>query len=160
MKKFYDAFCRFEVIVTSLLLVTITILVLASALARTVGHPINWGVDISMLLFAWSVFLGGDIAVRTTDLICIDMLVKKLPKQIDKAIVIFFYVLMIAFLALLVVYGTQLCLDTKKRLFQVLPLSYVWCTACVPIGSFLMIISASIRLSEVIKMPLERWRQT
>ena len=159
LQKGYKKFCQVEELVASLLLLIITSLVFVSAIARTMRYPLNWAVDISLLLFAWQVFIGGDIAVRNTNLIGVELLVNKFPGIVQKWLKIIFFVLIIMFLGVLVYFGVPLLLDNWKRLFQVLPISYSWCTLSVPVGSFLMIISASIRLVEIIKKPVSFWEQ-
>jgi len=151
MKKFYRQVCKIEESLTSLLLLLICMLVFLSAIARTIRHPLNWAVDISLLLFAWEVFLGGDVAIRNTELIGVDIFLKMFPIRIQKILKIIFSVMILAFLGVLVIYGIPLCLDSTKRLFQVLPISYAWCTLSVPTGAFLMIISVIIKLVALIK---------
>jgi len=153
----YKKFAKGEEIVTSFMLVAITILVFLSAVARTIHHPLNWAIDFSLLLFAWEVFLGGDIAVRNTKLIGVEILANKFPARGQKTLKLVFFCMMIAFCLILTYYGVILCLDNTKRLFQVLPISYSWCTLSVPVGSFLMVISSSIRIKEIIKSPLSEW---
>ncbi len=92
LQKGYKKFCDFEELVSSVLLVAITILVFVSAVSRTVGHPLNWAVDISLLLFAWQVFIGGDLAVRNTNLIGVELLANKFPGKVQKGLkIVFFY---------------------------------------------------------------------
>ena len=151
IKKIYSAFCRVELWIAAALLLGITVLVFISAIARTALYPMNWAVDMSLLLFAWLVFLGGDIVVRSSNLIGVDIFLKMLPQSVQQRMQIGFYLLMIAFLAVLVVYGIPLCLDNRKRLFQALNLSYSWCSLSVPVGSLLMIISSGIRLNALVQ---------
>lgn len=153
MKKLYRHFCRIEETITNLLLLLICLLVFVSAIARTIRHPLNWAVDISLLLFAWEVFLGGDVAIRNTELIGVDIFLKRFPPRVQKALKISFSLLILGFLSILVLYGIPLVLDSAKRLFQVLPLSYAWCTLSVPTGAFFMIISVTIKLVKLIKEP-------
>jgi TRAP-type C4-dicarboxylate transport system permease small subunit len=131
----------------------ISSLVFISAIARTLRHPLNWAVDISMLLFAWLVFLGGDIVIRETNLISVDMLQRLLPPAARKALQTMFLLMMMGFLAVLVVYGIPLLLDNRKRMFQTMELSYSWCTLAVPAGAILMIISSGIRLYRLFRTP-------
>lgn len=159
LKLFYKRFCSFEEAISSILLASITVLVFASAIARTLKHPLNWAVDISLLLFAWQVFIGGDIAIRNTNLIGVELIVNKFPGFIQKWLKVFFFILIIIFLSILVYFGIPLLLDNWKRLFQVLPISYSWCTLSVPVGSFLMIISSIIKVIEIIKKPVTYWEQ-
>ncbi len=159
IKRGYKQFCTIEQIFSNILLVTITVLVFLSAVARTVGHPLNWAVDISLLLFAWQVFIGGDIAVRNTNLIGVEILADKFPPRVQKILKISFFILIIMFLSVLVYFGVPLLLQNWKRLFQVLPISYSWCTLSVPVGALLMIISSGIRLFELVKKPVSFWEQ-
>lgn len=147
----YSAFCKAELWLAACMLMAIAALVFFSAIARTLGYPINWATDISLLLFAWLVFLGGDIVIREGHLISVDMFLNKFPAGVRKALVVIFLLMMLAFLAILVRYGIPLLLANKKRLFQATNISYSWCTLSVVVGSFLMGISTCVRLVKEIK---------
>ncbi|MDR2860485.1 MAG: TRAP transporter small permease [Elusimicrobiota bacterium] len=157
IKKAYQWFCKAEEIFAGFLLLAITVLVFAAAVARTSGHPMNWAVDVSMLLFGWEVFLGGDIAIRSRKLINVDMFVIKLPHIVQKILGLLFAVIILIFLAVLVRFGIPLVLESTKRLFQTLPISYAWCTLAVPVASIFMIISQLIQLVEDIRKPANKW---
>lgn len=157
MKKFYEWFCKFEQWLAIVLLASITILVFSAALLRTFGRPINWAQDAALIAFAWMVFIGGDIAVRTTGLIGIDLIVKKFPKQVQKGIDIAFKCIILVFLAVLVVYGYQYVLSGYKRMITTLNVTYATVTAAVPVGALLMIISTATKLIESIKKPVDKW---
>src|SRR5699024_6304063 len=47
---------RVELRFAQLCVVMMTVLVLTSAVARTVGTPMNWTVDLATFTFAWAVF--------------------------------------------------------------------------------------------------------
>lgn len=157
--KIYKKFTELEETITNAILVAITVLVFASAIARTVGHPLNWAVDISLLLFAWEVFLGGDLAIRNSKLIGVELFYNKFPKKLQKILSFIFFCMIIAFCVFLTGFGIILCLDNTKRLFQVLPISYSWCTLCVPVGCLGMAISSCIKIREIIKTPLDEWNK-
>ncbi|MCC8189652.1 MAG: TRAP transporter small permease [Planctomycetes bacterium] len=146
IKRAYAAFCRFELWLAAVILLAISTLVFVSAIARTVGKPLNWATDISLLLFAWMVFLGGDIVIRETNLISVDLVQKMLPPAIRKGLQLFFYLLIAVFLVVLVFYSVPLIRDNWKRLFQATNISYGWCTLSVTAGSFLMLVSTIIRM--------------
>ncbi len=154
IKRIYTAFCQAEQWVAAGLLVAIATLVFVSAIARTFRHPLNWAVDISVLFFAWLVFIGGDIVIRETNLISVDMFLNLLPPAMKKVLQIIFYLMMIAFLVVLVRYGIPLLIENRKRLFQAMELSYSWCTLAVPVGASLMIVSTCIRLVKLVREPL------
>lgn len=157
MKAFYEKFCKAEQALAVLMLSGIAVLVFVSALLRTIGFPINWAQDVALVAFAWLVFLGGDIAVRTTGLIGINLLVQHFPKRVQKGIDILFKCIILGFLCILVWYGVVMVQTGYKRMINTIGISYGWVTAAVPSGAFLMIISTSLKLVESIKTPTEKW---
>ena len=157
MKKAYEKFCQLEQWIAMLLLAGITVLVFVSAMMRTIGLPLNWAQDAALIMFAWLSFIGGDIALHSTGLIGVDMIVTHFPKKVQKAIDILFKVIMLAFLVVLVIYGYQYVMTGYKRLITTLNVSYAFVTAAVPVGAFLMIISVSQNLYKSIKTPVEKW---
>ena len=156
MKKIYRAFCKFEEALALFLLAGLAILVFVSALMRTLKHPLNWAQDAALVAFAWLIFFGSDIAVRGSGLIGIDMVVKHLPKKVQKAIDIIFKLMIIGFLGVLVYYGFIMTKTGWQRQITALEISYGWVTMAVPVGSFFMIISTAIKLVERIKTPADK----
>ena len=157
LKKIYEKFCQLEQWIAMLLLAGITVLVFVSALMRTLGFPLNWAQDAALVMFAWLSFIGGDIALHSTGLIGVDMIVTHFPKVLQKAIDVIFKVVMLAFLAVLVYFGFQYVMTGYKRLITTLNISYAWVTSSVPVGAFLMIISVGQNLYKSIKTPVEKW---
>ena len=157
MKKAYAKFCQLEQWLAMVLLAGITVLVFAAALMRTIGYPLNWAQDAALIMFAWLSFIGGDIALHSTGLIGIDLIVRHFPKAVQKGIDIVFKVVMLAFLAVLVVNGYNYVMTGYKRLITTLNMSYAWVTASVPVGALLMIISVSQNLVRSIRTPVEKW---
>jgi TRAP-type C4-dicarboxylate transport system permease small subunit len=136
----------------STFIAVITFLVFISAAARSARHPLNWAQDVSLLLFAWVVFLGADLALRKADFVRVDMLVGRFPEKVQKVLYYFMYLLAIGFLAILVIYGFPLSISNAKRLFQTLGISYSWATVSVPVGSILLIITIVLKL-------ITRWKE-
>ena len=142
----YMGFCILEETIVAVSVAAITFLVFASAIARGLNHPINWAVDVSLLLLAWLVFLGADAALRRSDFIRVDILLKKFTPEVQKFLYYFFYIIIILFLAMLVIYGIPLSIENYKRTFQALAISYSWATISVPVGALFMIITILIKL--------------
>lgn len=151
IKKLYSMFCKVELWACALMLASIASLVFFSAILRTFGRPINWAEDISLLLFAWLVFIGGDVVIRENKLISVDMFLNKLPSAWRTALNVLFYIAMLAFLYFMVRYGFQLLMTNRRRMFMSTNLSYSWCTLSVPVGSILMAVSILIRLVKTIR---------
>lgn len=127
-----------ERLFTALLLCVISVLVFLSAVMRKLGVPINWAQDFSLLCFAWLTFIGGDVLMRTSKLISIDMITNLFPNAVKKILAIVFDFGMIVFLAILIWFGFPLVNQSWSRVFNTLNLSYAWCTLCVPVGSIFM----------------------
>ena len=156
MKKAYEKFCRFEERLALVLLAGLTILVFVSALMRTIKHPLNWAQDVALVAFAWLIFIGGDVAVRGTGLIGVDLLINKFPKGFQKWLDVVYKCLIIAFLSVLVFYGIRMVRQGWSRRIAALGISYGWVTMAVPTGSLLMIISTAISLVRRIKTPADQ----
>jgi len=146
MKTFYRIFCRMKDILAMTLLSIISILVFLSAIARNVRHPINWAQDVSLLLFAWLVFLGADLVLRREDFISVNILTNFFPQKLRDVLYYVWYSIAVIFLGVLVRFGIPLCFQNVKRLFQTLGISYSWATASVPVGSVFLIITIVIKL--------------
>lgn len=157
MKKISGLVLKIEEIFAGVLLCLISVLVFGSAVARTVGFPINWAQDIALLAFGWLTFMGADVVAKSGKLINIDMFTTHLPKFVQKVIGIIFDVLMLIFLLILIVYGFILVSQSWSRMFNTLKLSYAWCTLAVPVGSFLLFITMAGRLIQDVKRPLKDW---
>jgi len=142
----YYGFCKIEETLVAAFVAAITFLVFTSAVARFLGHPLNWAPDTAMLLLSWVIFLGADAALRRADFIQVDMLLLRLPLKIQKFLYYFYYVIIISFLLLLVRFGVPLAMENTKRNFQGMEISYSWATISVPIGGFLMVITILLKL--------------
>lgn len=153
MKKCYEFICKGELFAAKLSLALITILIFAAAIARCLRHPIIWAVDASTFLFAWCVFLGGDIALRNDKLFCIVLLTEKLPHKTQLYLKVVNYMIIEVFLAGMIGYGSILSYTTRLRTFQGIPgFSYTWVTISVPIGCLLMLMTVTGKIREVFKM--------
>jgi TRAP-type C4-dicarboxylate transport system permease small subunit len=157
MKKLFELCLKAEQLLACTLLGLIAILVFWSAVARTVGRPINWASDFALLAFAWLTFLGADIVAKTGSLIRIDMFTNYFPKSIQKMLAVIFGAAMIVFLIVLIRYGFILVSRSWTRMFNTLNLSYAWCTLSVPVGSALLLTTMTDNLIRDIKKPSSEW---
>lgn len=151
MKKLYARFCKFEENLALLLLAGLTVLVFLSALFRTFKNPLNWAQDVALVAFAWLIFIGGDIAVRGSGLIGVDLLVGFLPEKLRGILDIIYKILIIGFLLILAVNGCSMVISGWNRQITALHISYSWVTMAVPVGAVLMILSTGVRLWESVQ---------
>jgi len=151
MNKIIKAVEKVEIAVSATFICVSCLMIFASAILRSFGKPINWAQDFSLLIFAWSVFLGADVALRRDRLVRVELLVNRFPKKVQTILTIVAYVIIGAFLAYSVFYGIKLCQKTGKRTFPGIAwLSYVWATASYPVGAGLMLITVVLKLKKYI----------
>ncbi|MDR1731279.1 MAG: TRAP transporter small permease subunit [Synergistaceae bacterium] len=148
VKRFYDIVCKMEETLATAGLIVMTLLILLSAAGRSIGHPLNWAVDISLLLFSWVSFMGADVGIRQNRIINVDFLTSRFSLKTQKKIFVLWSVIIILFLVILIIYGIPLCISNAKRQFQNITLSYSYVTASLPVCSFFMIVSMSIKLKK------------
>lgn len=139
------------------MLCMIAVLVFWSAVARTIGMPVNWAQDVSLLAFGWLTFIGSDIIIKSGGLIRIDMLSNRFPKAVQKTLMLVFDFFMLLFLLILIVYGFLLVSQSWNRTFNTLKMSYAWCTLAVPVGSLLMFFSMIGKVLGDIRKPMKEW---
>ncbi|MBN2396414.1 MAG: TRAP transporter small permease [Candidatus Atribacteria bacterium] len=147
MKDFYIKMCNIEIVLAIICLLLSVFIIVISAIMRKIGMPINWGLDIALLLFTWSTFLGADIAFRDDKFINVDILFLKMPKSLQRPLELVIYITIFIFLSALIYLGAILSVFTWPRTFQGIPtLSYTWVTLSVPVCSFFMIITTVIKM--------------
>ena len=126
LKRLYQWIIRVEEALAGALMVAIAVLVFAAAIARFVGRPWNWAMDMSTFLFAWAVFLAADASMRNDRHPNVDLFVKKLPKK-PGYIELLNYVLIAAFLVCLIYYGIVMSYHAQVQSDQGIPgFSYTW----------------------------------
>ena len=157
MKKISAVILKTEELLAGAMLCMIAVLVFWSAVARTIGMPVNWAQDVSLLAFGWLTFIGSDIIIKSGGLIRIDMLSNRFPKAVQKTLMLVFDVFMLLFLLILIVYGFLLVSQSWNRTFNNLNLSYAWCTLAVPVGSLLMFFSMIGKMLGDIRKPMKEW---
>ena len=132
---------NFEERLSKLLLVMTVVLVFVASIARWIGYPIIWSVDVAQLLFIWVCFLGANQALRRGEHIGVDFFVRRLPRSVQNGLDICFRLLILAFLGAIVWYGIDLTMLNVERRFSDTDLSYAWVTVAVPVGSFLLLVT-------------------
>src|SRR4030042_5519083 len=84
MLKIYENICKVEFFIARTTLFVMTILIFSAGVARLLRYPINWAIDVSTCLFAWSCFLSADIAWREDKLMNVDILIKLFPEKVKR----------------------------------------------------------------------------
>lgn len=136
---------------SKLLLALIVVLVFVAGIARTLGEPLVWSVDMAQLMFVWLCFLGANRALRLKAHIGVDFFVRKIPHRSRRVVEITLGLVVLAFLAVLAWTGAKLTLLNWERVFGDSGLSYAWVTAAVPIGAGLLAVTLVAHLARAVR---------
>jgi|YelNatPaOPRAMG01_1025707.scaffolds.fasta_scaffold25112_4 TRAP-type C4-dicarboxylate transport system permease small subunit len=149
MERIYRKVCQLEWVLARITLWSMVVLIFTAAMARLLKNPINWAIDLSTCLFAWSCFLSADVAWREGKLMNVDILLKSLPWNIRRKVVLVNYLIIAAFLVYLIVFGLWLSYTTRARTFQGIPgFSYTWVTLSVPVGALLLLVTTILKVKK------------
>ncbi len=152
LKRIYKFICKAEEFIAGAFLVTIMVVVFASGVGRSIGYPLNWGMDLSTFLFAWAAFFSADTALRKNRHVNVKIFVGRLPGKIQYYLALLNYFIIIVFLGFLIRYGIIQTYSTRFRTFNGIPgFSYAWATLSVPVGSVLLIISTVVKVRDLIR---------
>lgn len=152
MKKFFTILERIEFAIAMVCVVGFTSVLMIGAIFRATGHPLNWCNDIALLMLAWTIFLGGDIAFRSGRMVNVDIVISKAPVNLQKCVAVVVYFVLLLMMCTMVWQGFQLCANVgARRLEGISALSYVWVAASMPVGFSFMIITAVNRLIGILK---------
>lgn len=146
MNALYGYLCQIESFVAQTTLWAMVVLIFSAGIARLLLHPINWAIDASTCLFAWSCFLSADVAWRENKLMNVDILICKFPENARRYLRLLNYLILFGFLAYLIVFGIQLSYTTRARTFQGIPgFSYTWVTLSVPVGALCLLLTTILK---------------
>jgi TRAP-type C4-dicarboxylate transport system permease small subunit len=152
MGKLYEFICKNEILAAQWSLGILSLLVFAAAVGRFLYYPLNWAMDVATFLFAWTVFLGADAAMRLDRLFCIEVITAKLSEKAQLYLKLVNYIIIIIFLLGMIGYGIKLSYTTRLRSFQGIPgFSYTWVTLSVPFGCALMLITAILKVRTFVR---------
>jgi TRAP-type C4-dicarboxylate transport system permease small subunit len=149
MKTLYGNVCEVEAFIARITLWGMVILIFAAGIARLLRYPINWAIDLSTCLFAWSCFLSGDIAWRENKLMSVDVFVKLFPEKFKRYFDMFNYIVILGFSIYVIFFGMQLSYTSRARTFQGIPnFSYTWVTISLPIGAIFLVMTGILKIKQ------------
>lgn len=151
VKKVYNAYCKVEEFLFSFLFAVMVALVFSSAIARGIGKPLAWSLDVAQLLLCWTSLVGADVAFRHDKFIGLDLFTRKMPVKVQKVLEIVVLVLMQVAFCIFIYYGVMLSIKSWKRSFQTLPISYSFVTIALPVMSTLMTLTNILKITDKVK---------
>jgi TRAP-type C4-dicarboxylate transport system permease small subunit len=146
MRKIYHALCKAEVALCGVGFVFLVVFVFMAAVLRFFRVSMSWNIDLAMLLLAWTAFLGADIAWRAGQLAGIDIVTRRLPRKVQKALTIAIYLIVTAAMVVVLVFGASLAWTERIRTYQSMPIPYSLVTLSLVVAGTSMVISTLIKI--------------
>ena len=151
LRKIDNAIKKTEAAVACIMLVAIVLIGTLQIIFRfMLTSSLVWSEELMRYLFVWLAFITASIAVREHKHISVDFVTSYMPPRVN---LVFYYISRIAMLAyifLMIPAGVSLCIKTANVQSTILPITWSWVYAALPVGMVLMLISmASVYLLDV-----------
>lgn len=152
MRTFYGWVLRLEAVLAGTFLLLMVALIFLGGVARMLGHPLNWTIDLATCSFAWGCFLCADVAWRRDALMSIDLLPARLPARVARLVFYANHVIISLFLVYVIYAGAWLSWVSRARSFQGIPgVSYSWVTASIVVGGALLLTTTLLKLTRALR---------
>jgi TRAP-type C4-dicarboxylate transport system permease small subunit len=152
MQILYGWVLRLEAVLAGAFLLLMVALIFLGGVARMLGHPLNWTIDLSTCSFAWGCFLCADVAWRRDALMSIDLLAGWLPHRVARGVFYANHVIISLFLLYVIYAGTWLSWVSRARSFQGIPgVSYSWVTASIVVGGTLLLTTTLLKITQALR---------
>ncbi|MDR2501614.1 MAG: TRAP transporter small permease subunit [Treponema sp.] len=150
MKKLYHALCKAEAALCGAGFVLLVALIFLSAILRFFKVSMSWNTDLALFLLAWTAFLGADIAWRSGQLVGVDLITRKLPKMAQKIVTLAVYLIVLAALVVIVIFGLKLAWMERLRTYQSIPVPFSLVIISLVCAAFSMCLSTALKIRRVI----------
>lgn len=144
LRKIDNLIKKIEATTACIMLVTIVLVGTLQIIFRfLLNSSLVWSEELMRYLFVWLSFITASIAVRERKHISVDFVTTFMPARVN---LIFYYisrVAMLAYIYFMVPAGFSLCMKTASVKSTILPITWSWVYAALPVGMVLMLISMS-----------------
>ena len=137
---------RIEFACAALLLVAVVVLVGVASVARAMGSPIIWSIEIAQLLFLWLCIFAIDLGLQDQRHFGIGILLDNVPAAARKVIEIVNLLVLIVLLAYLIRYAWKNTILMHPRLDGALQIPGSYFHSSMVVGFALMIRTLVVKL--------------
>jgi len=130
---------RIEFACGGMLLVAVVFLVAVASVARAMGSPIIWSVEMAQLIFAWLCMLAADIAMQEDRHFGLQILREVLSERASHWVEIINILVIIGFLAFLLNYAWTNMILMHPRLVGAAQINASYIHASMVVGILLML---------------------
>jgi len=146
-----DAFAWFLEHVVALAFATLFAVVVLNIVLRNVaGIAWLWIPAVARLLFVWIVFLGVAAALRRNEHLVVDFFQRRMPRRLQKVVVLGIHLVSLPFFAMLLVYGLQVARVRMRIPFDTWQFPTGWAYMAVPVAAVILIVFTLERLASTI----------
>ncbi|MCE1159462.1 MAG: TRAP transporter small permease [Spirochaetia bacterium] len=149
MSKIYRWFCRIEEIACGIGFGFLIFFIFLSAVLRLFKLSMSWYIDLAMLCLAWTAFLGADVAWREGQIIGIDLITRRLPASIRRAVELVVLGIIAATLVVIVVFGARLAWTERVSRYQSMPIPLALVTLSLVVAAFSMFFSTIQKIKRI-----------
>jgi TRAP-type C4-dicarboxylate transport system permease small subunit len=142
---------RVERAAAMLLLVSIFVLVFAATIARYMGSPVIWAIEVTQAMFVWLCVLAADVTLQQRGHFSVPAIADLLSPEKRRLLEIFNAVVVLVLLAFLVRHGMTFLELSSGRPLPMIGISEGIATAALPVGFALMFIT-------IVEQLVMRWR--
>lgn len=129
---------RIEFAFGGLLLVAVVLLVAIASVARAMGSPIIWSVEMAQLIFAWLCMIAADIAMQEDRHFGLQIVQEVLSERAGAMVEIFNILVVIGFLGFLLNYAWGNMVLMHPRLVGAAQINASYIHASMVVGILLM----------------------
>ncbi|WP_205589578.1 TRAP transporter small permease [Chachezhania antarctica] len=133
------ALFRVESLCAVALLVAIVCLVAVASIARAVGSPIIWSIEVAQLAFVWLCILSADLALQKGRHFGLSILIDAMSPRAQRILQLVNMAILAALLVLLLVYAWRNTVLMHPRLFGATQMHGSWLHASMVVGFALML---------------------
>jgi len=142
---------RIETACAAILLTAVVLLVGAGSVARAMGSPIIWSIEVAQLLFLWLCIFSIDLALQQDRHFGLSILLDNVSPSVRKAIEIINIVVLIGLLTYLLQFAWKNMVLMHPRLDGALQTPGSYFHASMLVGFLLMIRTLTVQLIQAIR---------
>jgi TRAP-type transport system small permease protein len=150
MRKLYRFLCKVEEVTCGVGFMFLIAFIFLSAVFRLFKYSMSWYIDLSMLCLAWTSFLGADVAWRYGQILGVDLLVRNLPKTLQRIIELIVLAIIMATLVVIVIFGIRLAWVDRLERFQSMPIPYALVTYSLIVASLSMFFTTLQKMRRIV----------
>jgi TRAP-type C4-dicarboxylate transport system permease small subunit len=141
---------KIELVIAKIMFIIMVVLILVAAIGRSMGYPLIWSIEISMVLFAWVSMFSIHYAQVNQRNMGIDILSKRLPVKVQNVVDYINKILIISFLGFGTCSGYIFMWDTRSHVLPISEINHVVLSAAVPTGCLLIMLTCIEQLIDKI----------